>query len=63
MYKVILFNHGETAANGRVLLDTSSGENPGLTQAVVETKLNEAGSIDQDQGGNLRRSAGLFAGL
>ena len=45
MYKVILFNHGETAANGRVLLDTSSGENPGLTQAVVETKLNEAGSF------------------
>ena len=46
MYKVILFNHGETAANGRVLLDTSSGENPGLTQAVVETKLNEAGSFN-----------------
>lgn len=46
MYKVILFNHGQTAANGRVLLDTSSGENPGLTQAVVETKLNEAGSFN-----------------
>lgn len=45
MYKVILFNHGQTAANGKVLLDTSSGENPGLTQAVVETKLNEAGSF------------------
>ena len=46
MYKVILFNHGQTAANGKVLLDTSSGENPGLTQAVVETKLNEAGSFN-----------------
>lgn len=46
MYKVILFNHGQTAANGSVLLDTSSGENPGLTQAVVETKLNEAGSFN-----------------
>lgn len=45
MYKVMLYNRRSYPNNGQVLLDTSSGNNPGIVSAVVDSKLNEAGSF------------------
>lgn len=45
MYKVLLYDRGSYPNNGQVLLDTSSGTNPGLISAETEDSLNEAGSF------------------
>lgn len=45
MYKVTLYDRGSYPSNGQVLLDTSSGDNLGVTESKYEGKLNEAGSF------------------
>ena len=45
MYKVTLYQRANYPNGGQVLLDTSSGINPGVVAAVCEPKLNEAGSF------------------
>lgn len=45
MYKVTLYPRASYPQGGMTLLDTSSGVNPGLLTAVVEGRLNEAGSF------------------
>ena len=45
MYKVTLYQRANYPNGGQVLLDTSSGVNPGVTAAVCEPRLNEAGSF------------------
>lgn len=44
-YKVVIYDRGAETPSWQVLLDTSSGENLGITKASVENKLNEAGSF------------------
>ena len=44
-YKVLIYDRGEENATWQVLLDTSSGENPGIVKASVENKLNEPGQF------------------
>lgn len=45
MYKVTLYERIKYPNEGQVLLDTSSGDNLGVTEAKLEVTLNEAGSF------------------
>ena len=46
VYKITIYDRASYPNDGEVLLDTSSGVNPGLSAATYEGKLNEAGSFN-----------------